>query len=348
MKCKIRKFIISSFISGLLAFNLSGCNPFGNNGEQQQSNLPVDEQIAVQKQNLSQEQTDAFQYTKLNSQQLNNLKDEIISFHNEKEKTVEQYEELRDNMKNFAYNASLSNNAEAIITDMQKSLISSRFKRQDKDGDGISDYIEMMVSGTSPLIKNSEMEDRLDSQIKYNISYVIYISQSGEKCIVEPEFAKVFYEAIRNNVIKPLDGQFAVINLRVLGSELDGVRLTINDNANDEVSSLFSDSAYIYPLTFKVMGLTSSQVAGGIDIEHKDYTAITNEASVLIIHDTQSGNCVDYLARTPTSTSLPPNNSVYINKNYTLVFPKVEGFTDTIQQAFLAANAQVEEQKELK
>lgn len=300
--------------------------------------------------------TETEQYTDLTDEELSKLANTILAFHSTSStasivEEVQRYEELRSNMKQYAYNVVKRSNCEELITNMQDNLRLSRFKRHDNDSDGISDYYEMMVSNTSPLLNKSNSE-KLDSQMKYSLAYIVYISSDGQTRTIEPEFAPTFYEAIKSGTIKPLDNQYMVINLRAYGRELDSLRLvtsslseeveshrtayanlhTIDRVADNILLSAISDSSIItavYPITFRITGSISTQLAGSVDIEHIDYTDVTGEPSIILTYSDslmETSNIIDYLARTPSSTSLPPDDSIMTDTTYMLLFPNTKTF----------------------
>lgn len=305
--------------------------------------------------------TETEEYVDLTDEELTELADKILTFHSTNNTTsiveeVKRYEELRSNMNQYAYNVIKRSNCEELITNMQDNLRLSRFKRHDNDSDGISDYYEMMVSNTSPLLNKTDT-DKLDSQSKYSLAYIVYISADGETRTIEPEFAPTFYEAIKSGTIKPLDNQYMVINLRAYGRELDSLRL-VTGNFNDEVDERWAavnnmpsmqnvaDAVLIdavtdtnvvtaiYPITFRITGSISTQLAGSVDIEHIDYTDVTGEPAIFLTYSDSlmdTSNIIDFLARTPSSTSLPPDDSIMTDTTYVLLFPGTKTFINDFE-----------------
>ena len=367
MKRKI-KSTITTLLTGLIIGSLlTGCDisigqqtanlddgsidPNSVPGYSSEDNIDAQVNAAIQAREQENPKADVFK--DISDKELEEFKNNILSFHDVSNNTtrdiveaVTRYEDLRNNMNLYAYNVIKRPNCEQLIKEMQDALVRSRFKRHDNDNDGISDYYEMMVSGTSPLL-NKSIDDKLDSHNRYNVAYIMYIDQSGNKNIIQPEFSKMFYDAIVNGNIKPLDNQYIVLNLRAYGRELDGFRLQIDDETNETISEIMSKREFgsTYPISFKITGtnFVSTQLQGDLDIEHKDYTGATKYESVLI----QTGvdvivdcNYIDYLARTPSSTSLPPDDSIAVNKTYTLVFPYVKDF----EQSYDATRLEIDKQ----
>lgn len=342
---RFKRVFLTTLIASCVALNV-GCSFSFNEGQvniddpaTDLNDVPDydDNNVDAQVKRAQNEQSEKekIEYKDLTDNELNQLNEKILNFHNKTPTTslveaVNRYEELQDDMNQYAYSVINRPNCEELITKMQKDLERSRFKRHDNDKDGISDYYEMMVSNTSPLADKS-LGDKLDSQERYNIAFICYLSKDGKPYVIQPEFSKMFYEAIFNGNIKPLNNQYMVLNLRAYGGELDSLRFIIEDKDNKSISDLINKtkSGIVYPISFRIKGSISKQLSGTLDIEHMDYSTATNQESLILQTSDDilsTGHFIDYLARTPTSTSLPPDDSITADKTYTLIFPYERDF----------------------
>lgn len=216
----------------------------------------------------------------LTDTELVQLQENLVNFHIKYDKTVEDFEEFRLDFKLYTMNIIRNANAEVQLTDLQRKLDDSKFRLYDTDGDGISDFMEMMVTGTSPLRKSNDGVNR-DKLVRYPIQIIVFVDNSGATRIIYPELAPLVLEAINNGKVKPLDGQYAIINLNVMGSEIDSVRIVTE--ASVSITRQLTSLAYVYPITIKITGSVGTSISGDVIFMHPNYVELTQEKSTIFL-----------------------------------------------------------------
>lgn len=272
--------------------------------------------------NVKKEEEDE-EFIELTDVELVQLQEKLINFHIKYDKTVEDFEEFRMDFRLYAMNIIRSVTAEAQLMELQRKLDDSKFRLYDTDGDGISDFMEMMVTGTSPLRKSTDgaSQDRL---LKYPTQIIVFIDNTGTTRIIYPELAPLVLEAVNNGNIRPLDGQYAIINLNVMGSEVDSVRIVTEAQAS--ITRQLTALAYVYPVTIKITGPVGTAISGDVIFMHRNYVELTQEKStIFLVASSGQVSSIDSLSRTPTSSATPEGGKVYLDRTYYLVFAKKAG-----------------------
>lgn len=324
----------------LLTASLSGCsqdniyNIFSgkNDADQKTAAEQLAEQgISTDNESLITEQNEE-EFEHLSDAELTALLDKIISFHTTSDKKVEDFEELREDFNLYAKNIITSTQAEESLVKLQQTMDDSKFRLYDTDGDGVSDFMEICVTNTSPLLESTDLEKK-DSQYKYNAKFIVFIDKSGVVRTINPELSSVVLDSINNGVISPLEGQYAIVEARVYGSDIDSLRVATDTDAKSDSS--LQQVAYLYPITIRLVGPSGTTLDGTITYMHKNYTPQTKEKSVIFIYggSSSSTSMLDYLQRTPTSTSTSSQGKIYLEKYYKLLFPKKPGVSIVVSES---------------
>lgn len=203
----------------------------------------------------------------------------------------------------------------------QTALRDSKWFGVDTDDDTVSDLTELLITNTSPWLKTTGHDNKLDSTIVETTQHIIYSKGTNGNTVngiqyVIPEISKYFGKALELDLIPSCkEREYVNIELHMVAKDMDSV--TVNYKPVTTVRTQIN--AEVFPITFKMTGLSQYSVPGIIKYYHKNHRDANRGESYIIYLNKKGQNVLNYLTRTAVTTETRGN--VDMDKQYYLVFP---------------------------
>ena len=204
---------------------------------------------------------------------------------------------------------------------LQTTIKESKWFGVDTDGDRVSDLTEMLVTNTSPWLKATDTNGKMDSTVVESLKHIIYSKGTNGNTVngiqyISPEISKYFSKALELDLIPSCkEREYVDIELNMVASDIDSI--VVNYKPVTTVRTQIN--AEVFPITFKLTGLSQYNVPGIIKYYHKNHRDSNRGESYIIYLNKKGQNILDYLTRTAVTTETRGN--VDLDKQYYLVFP---------------------------